>query len=247
MSFDPSDNELIEQYLLGKLNEGEMQSLESRLRLDRELARKLRLFSTFPEMMSRESRLEYEKKRADDARLVVKEKKVTGPAKRRYLIWGVCAFFVLGLTFLFIYILKDGGTEKIVPRQTVIPASEKIRPVPAAVKDTQVPAPSQLQPSPEKTVNTTADDAAQKPVDLLRPADGMKFSREDMILFKWKQKTDTFTRFYIISELNDHVILWRGIPPGTTEYKVPGNSLFSGEYYWYVGTKAQKRTFTIIE
>ena len=68
-----------------------------------------------------------------------------------------------------------------------------------------------------------------------------------MILFNWTQKTDSFTRFYIISELHDQVMFWRGIKPGIREYKVPGNYLFPGKYYWYIGTKEEKHTFIINE
>src|ERR1039457_5228971 len=74
MSIDPVDNDLIEQYLLGKMTETEVHDFLVRVENDRELARKLRLLKTFPEMMSDQGRLEFEKKQAEAAVPVVRKR-----------------------------------------------------------------------------------------------------------------------------------------------------------------------------
>jgi hypothetical protein len=98
-----------------------------------------------------------------------------------------------------------------------------------------------------KEIAESGGNAVQKTISLLSPADGMTVPRKEVILFNWTQKTDSFTRFYIFSELNGQVVLWRGITPGKREYKVPGLYLLPGKYYWYVGSKEEMHTFTVIE
>jgi hypothetical protein len=42
-------------------------------------------------------------------------------------------------------------------------------------------------------------------------------------------------------------MLWRGITRGLQEYKIPGSYFMPGKFYWCLGTKEEKHSFTIIE
>jgi hypothetical protein len=245
MSINPGDNDLIEGYILGKLNDAEKQSFESRLRVDREFARKFRLLKTFPEMMSTQGRLEFEKKLAEATSPVLKKKSIRFKNPPN-LVWAAILCTVLiGTVLLFILMKQDHKTEKVVPKGNESGRTDIVKSETVPVKDTLVIIQPQKRQPENKEIREVPEKSVQKAVELINPAGGMKFSRKEMILFKWKQKTDTFTRFYIISESSDHVVLWRGINPGTREYKVPGNSLYPGNYYWYVGSKQEKRSFTV--
>jgi hypothetical protein len=245
MSVDPIDNDLIEKYLLGKLNDAEIRSFKSRLENDREFARKFRLISTFPELMSQPARLEYEKKLAETSAPVLRKRSYRF-LKFRYLVWAVViTFIVTGILLLIMFIGTGNQKQNVVREKTVVPGPKVINAVKAPVKDTQaVIAPL---PTERKEIREETDGNSKKAIQLLTPAEGMTFSRKEMIQFNWNQKTDSFTHFYIYSELNDHVVLWRGIRPGTREYKVPGNTLYPGKFYWYVGTTDNKRSFIVNE
>jgi hypothetical protein len=242
---NPTDNDLIERYMLGKLTEAEIRDFEIRLGDDRELRRKLRLFKTFPEMMSEPARHEYEKILAEDAAPVVKKKPFRF-MKPLYLILVAISFVVIiGIALLFIFIGKGHQKKNVVREENVIQKADVVKSE-VPVKDTLVVAPPVPQPERKETREVTGG-TGEKAIELLNPEDGTNFSRKEMILFNWTQKTDSFTRFYIFSERNDQVIFWRGIRLGIREYKVPGDYLYPGKYYWYVGTRKEKRTFIINE
>ncbi|MCX6246771.1 MAG: hypothetical protein NTW10_03465 [Bacteroidetes bacterium] len=243
---DPDDFDLIERYLLGKMTDAERRAFEERLDDDRELARKLRLIRTFPEMMSGPGRIEYEKNRAEAAAGPVKKREPFRFSRRRFLVWAAVAFILILVAALFSVFRgtapgnKIGGQEeKIVIRSDSVKAT--VAPVKA---DPGVPPPQQPE---KKEIGDESGNAGQPPVSLLTPADGMKFSRKEMILFSWNQKTDSLTRFYILSENNDQVVFWRGIRPGIREYKVPCSYLLPGKFYWYVGSKEVRRAFVVSE
>jgi len=241
MSIDPQDNDLIERRLLGKLSDAEIRSFEERLDDDREFARKFRLISMFPEMMSPQGRLEYEQKLA--AAAVPVEKKKTFPLpKTRYLVWAVISIVIITGIILLVFLIRSGHQE-----EKVASVENVVSPVPVPVKVAQPIKDTVKIQTEKKAPPVVPSQASNKAIQLLNPADGLKFTRNDMILFNWTQKTDTFTRFYIISEQHDQVVYWRGVRPGIREYKIPGSYLYPGKYFWYVGTKSEKRTFTISE
>jgi len=243
MNKNASDSDLIERYLLGKMTDADIRNFEARLGDDRELARKFRLIKTFPEMMSEQGRIEYEKKRAEASAQVVKKKPFRF-SKPRYIFLSVFSAIVLtGIALIFMRI--GHKKENIVQKEIVVQKTNTFKAEVATIKDT---AGAALRHQPEtKEIPGVAGNAVQKTISLLTPADGMKFSRKEVILFTWTQKTDSFTRFYIFSELHEQVVFWRGVRPGIREYKVPGSYLLPGKFYWYIGRKEEKRTFTIAE
>ena len=234
----PTDNDLIEKRILGKLTDEEIRSFETRLGDDREFARKYRLIKTFPEMMSKQGRLEYEKKLADAAVPVVK-KKFFPIRKIEYLVWGtVLVIACITIILLFILTGKNHRMDIAVREDTIAKTAVTTGKVEPVVKQQQ---------QEKREIREVSDKAGQETIVLLNPPDGMKFSRKDTILFSWTQKTDTFTRFYIYSEIHDQVVFWRGIKPGIREYKVSGRYLYPGKFYWYVGAKETKHTFLVTE
>jgi len=257
MSNSSSDNELIERYLLGKLTEAEIHDFLVRVENDREFARKFRLLKTFPEMMSEAGRKELEKKQAEALIREVKKKSSHFP-KRPLLIWAFVFFiFLIVIALFFIISGTDPLKEMIVSKENSAPKPEIIKPFPiplpaskpfpAVVRDSVKNEIQKPQPAVQKPAPLTGEISDHKPIQLLSPADGMKFSGTETILFRWKQKTDTFTRFYIYSEIKERVVIWRGIRPGIREYKIEAKSLYPGKFYWYVGTNEQMRSFFISE
>jgi hypothetical protein len=243
---NPTDNDLIERYLLGKLSREEIRGFETRLDDDREFARKLRLLKTFPEMMSEPARIEYERMLAEAAMPVVKKKRFIFRKPIYLLLVVVASLLFIVIALLFIFTGKSHQKENVIREENVVQKEDVVKSVVAPRKDiltvtTPVPQPE------KKEAREVISGSGQKTIELLNPANGIKLSRKEMILFNWAQRTDSFTRFYIFSELNDHVMFWRGIRPGIREYKVPGNYLFPGKYYWYVGTKKEIHKFIITE
>ena len=113
------------------------------------------------------------------------------------------------------------------------------------------PAPVKAEPTAPK--NESTEKAApresmiklNKSIELGSPADNLVVNRNEEILFTWKQATDSFTNFYIISEANNKLAWWRGIRPGIRELRVSATNFKPGRFYWYVGTKDNKRTLIV--
>lgn len=244
MNNELGDNDLIERYLLGKLSDADIRFVESRLDDDHEFARKHRLLTTFPEMMSKEGRLEFEKQHAQTAAPVLKEKRKHF-LKKRHLIWLIFFILIIGTAFVVISRLANRPkTNSDAPKETRL-SSNPVKSELVPVKDTTRGKARTEPQTPE--IPGVNKESSERSIELLNPGNDLKFSRNQTILFQWKQKTDTFTRFYIISELKNDVVYWRGVKPGIREYKVPASSLYPGKYYWYVGTNKEKRTFTVTE
>ncbi|MEI6681623.1 MAG: hypothetical protein WCO44_03295 [Bacteroidota bacterium] len=235
MSLDPVDNDLIEKYLLGNLSDAEVRSFEARLGDDREFARKYRLMKTFPEMMSEAGKLEYEKKFTVVPEILPEKKKIHLP-KSGYFVWGAIFIAFVGISvFVFNH------------RSSFHPDPVTQEEQPAETTGIRTPAPPQHESTTVLPAVDNPVETAPEVIELVDPADGIALTRKDDILFNWKQKTDSFTNFYIYSEVQDKMVFWRGIKPGIREYRVPIKFLRPGKFYWYVGTKDVRRTFTISE
>ncbi len=246
MSNELNDTDLIEQYLLGKLSDAEIRNVEARLRNDREFARKYRLITTFPEMMSSQGRLEYEKKLAE-ATVPVKKKKPFRFQRPRHFKWAVLgSILVIAVALFFFFMRSNNKYENVVRKENVVHEAPIVKAPVFPLNDTTAGL-QQHQEQEKKESQEVTGGAMQKAIELTTPSVDAKFSSNETIIFNWKQKTDSFTRFYIFSELHDQVVYWRGIKPGIREHKLPASYLYPGTYYWYVGTKADKRTFTISE
>jgi hypothetical protein len=197
MSNIPCDNDLIERFMLGKLTPTEIQDFEIRLDEDREFARKFRLIKMFPEMMSKEGKLEYDRILTESS-APIEHKKTAHSLKSRYIIWfSVSALILIIVVLLFIFLGSNQKKENVAGEEKVQNDTTIVKPKATPVKDTTKVVPVQ-QPEPKATPATAAG-TSQKPIELITPADGMSFSRTETILFTWTQKIDTFTRFYIVS------------------------------------------------
>ena len=245
MKYTPTDNELIESFLLDKLSEKEIRAFKQRLENDREFKRKYNLIRTFPEMMSEEGKKEFKKKQAETLEKE-SDKKHNHFPKRKVFMWILFLFLIIAGIALF-FIFHKGSHQNESTMENEVADQKVITPQtsPALVKAQQNDTVKKKEIPGLKQAGERGDTNLSKPVSLLTPPDGKQFSREEMLNFTWTMKTDSFTRFYIIAEGREKVILWRGIRPGIREYTIPGGYLYPGKFYWYVGTKELKRTFTV--
>jgi hypothetical protein len=249
----PPDNELIESYLLGRLNETEARDFLLRVEDDREFARKFRLIKTFPELMSEEGRRELERQQAQ---AVPGEKKKASRhfPKRKTVAWSAAIVLVLILSaILFLFIVPGTKNGTVVTGDTVRKAKElpvspvPVKPVAPVPADTAKKAATTKASSEGTGPVAIPVKEAQDGIRLLSPADDAKFSRNDLIRFEWAMKADTFTRLYVVSRTTGKTALWRGIRPGTRSLEVPGTTFYPDRYDWYVGTKEHSRSFVVYE
>lgn len=240
-----NDNELIEWYLLGKLSDADIRTFKDRLYDDREFARKYRLIKNFPELMSEQGRREFEKIRIEKEVTNVRERTFR-VQKRKHILWAVAAVMVLAaVAIFFIMNWKDRPEESKVKIEKIDAKTTVVKqPVPALKDSSQI---KKVSENKIEEVSAAAEVEKQKAKESINPVEGGIFSRKDTIRFNWKQKADTFERFCICLESRDQVILWRGVRPGIREFKVPGSYLLPGKYYWYVGSKEDRHTFSISE
>jgi hypothetical protein len=106
----------------------------------------------------------------------------------------------------------------------------------APVKATELP---QKTTAPRPAVNLHNSNILES------PDDNASIYRGEEIVFRWKQSTDSFTNFFIISEANNKLAWWRGIKPGIRELSVSARNFKPGRFYWYVGNKELRRTMII--
>lgn len=244
MSIDLPDNELIERYLLGKLDKAELEAFNERLKNDRELARKLRLIRMFPEMMTPAAKLEYDAKSTPKVEKAAPKKKFRIPLpKIGYLLWITIIIVAVGIAVFLFFNLSSYIVPSHVslPKKPVAIPKPKTPPPPTALpKPISVP-----QPVEQKAVEVTRVEPTKEVIELVRPLEGTVFKRSDEVIFQWLQATDTFTRLYVYSATNDKLILWRGIRPGIREYRVTGTTFYPGTFYWFVGRNDTRGTFSV--
>ena len=241
------DNELIEQFLLGRLSDKETRRFKERIENDREFKRKYRLIKTFPEMMSEEGRKEFEEINAE-ALEQKSELKSRHIQKKHFLVWTAISFVALLLATLFLIFRRQSPEIDHAPGE--VKSSPKIsitHSEPARIETNKTIVERKTELSEEKEIRRIDSVTGSRGIELLSPPEGKEISRKEMLQFRWAMKTDSFTRFYIVSEGKEKVVLWRGIRPGVREYTIPGGYLYTGKFYWYIGTKEQKRTFIISE
>jgi hypothetical protein len=243
----PTDNQLIELFLLGKLTDPEIRKYKDRLENDREFRRKHRLIKTFPEMMSEEGKKEFEIQQSVTLVQKSKKKSVNIPQKK-FLIWTTISIPVLiGVSLFFIFYGAHNKKELDSYKRNSTPDINISKSKPIPVKDVNKDTTHKPEPTELAMIQKADSEAHSRAIELILPADGKKFARAEILNFRWNMKTDSFTRFYIISEKLNKVVLWKGIRPGIREHTVQGNYLYPGKFFWYVGTKDQKRTFTVGE
>ncbi|MGA3012841.1 MAG: hypothetical protein ABSD71_02275 [Bacteroidales bacterium] len=249
MSINPADNALIEKFLLGQLSDPEIDDFNCRLNCDREFARKFRLIKTFPEMMSEAGKIEMDRKLNEAVERVLAEKASHSQKKKR-LLWIGGGVAVLGVILIILLLVYRQSKQPVEPEQTNMTAPpEKVvtQAVPAIKKDTATPISKPVN-TEEKIVKVLpAEISTPKITAAISPSGGTTYSRKGTIVFKWTQKCDTFTRLCIYSETNGKLMLWRGVTPGLQEYKIPGSYLLPGKFFWYVRSKEDKHSFTVVE
>jgi hypothetical protein len=236
MSVDQQDKDLIERYLLGKLTDSETRQFNEKVEKDHEFARKQRLISMFPEMMSPQGKKEYDEKMAALVESTAKPVKIHLPTPRNIIWISTALVLAVLVTFLLVNLMrhKDSPAGEI-PKSSR--SADTIKAVP--------PLPKEPETKQEQPVITTQVKAREDAIELVRPSDASIFYRSDEIVFQWIQPVDTFTRIYIYSATTDKLILWRGIRPGIRELRVPGKTFYPGSFYWYVGRNDTRQTFTV--
>lgn len=201
----------------------------------------------------------------------VKKEKVHGFRSRNFVWIGIIALAALCLVYILwirpepavetAVVPKPAATQKqaanatqpsgVISTPAVTLNVQSLTPSTPAVNTTvQSPTPV-TTPPPVIKANAPARNpsapavTSQKAIELQVPEDNMVFERNEDILFRWKQKTDSFTNFYIISEANNKLAWWRGIRPGIRELTVPAVKFKPGKFYWYVGTRENRRMIII--
>jgi len=242
------DNELIEKFLLGNLTEKEVRAFQERVENEREFRRKYRLIKTFPEMMSEEGRKELEKKQAE--KIAQESGKRSRNFPKRHRIIALVAVSMVPLAFValfFILHLPDHQQKSPAVKENSSPKFNISQIKAGQSKDIQAIVLKKKEQHEEILIYKADSGSSSGAISLLTPAEGKKFSMEEMLRFSWTMRTDSFTRFYIVSEGKEKIVLWRGIRLGVREYTIPGGYLYPGKFYWFVGTKEHKRTFIISE
>ena len=248
MKITYTDNELIELFLLGKMSDKEIRKFKERVENDREFRRKYRLLKTFPEMMSEEGRRELEQKQAETIAKESEKRSGNSPKKYRMVaLVSVSVVALAGVALFFILRKPDPQQGNSAPKENSSPKYKTTETKAAPVKDTQAIVLNKRENPAETVIQKPDSGTSSEAIRLLTPDEGKKFSREEMLRFSWIMKTDSFTRFFIVAEGKEKVVLWRGIRPGIREYTVPGGYLYPGKFYWYIGTREKKKTFIVTE
>ncbi|MCX6285399.1 MAG: hypothetical protein NTW31_14360 [Bacteroidetes bacterium] len=256
MNTEQEDIDLIEKFLKGELTHDEAMNFETRLEEDHEFARKLRLRKTFPSLFKAEG--------MDEIVMDVQEARVKTFSVDKFpkktglrILWVVLALMAIAISgFLVVRFLLPGhessGQANMIPAydekkttelKTAAQTSAEKKPGQAIQGGIQTAAGVQAA----KTPATAVRESTNKPIELLLPVNNEVVSRGQDVVFRWRQKTDSFTNFYLISEANNKLAWWRGIKPGIREVVLPAINFKSGKFYWYVGSKEYRRTLIVAD
>lgn len=245
MGSETEDIELIERYLEGKLDHQELRDFNRRLDEDREFARKVRIRQTFPTLVTEP---------ADNRSLTPdtgtnSQAPASGTRKFIRIILSIIgALLVVVLTgFIFLFSSKKIPNN---PSESLRQLWEKSEPS-LTGRDSVLKNPAVAQPFvPEPRTSDTARPTSlyrTNAIELVVPEHEQTFSRNEAILFQWEQSTDSSTNFYIVSVSGKKIYYWKGIKPGIHEYLLPARTFIPGRYDWFVGTRANKRSFIITD
>jgi hypothetical protein len=274
MDTDPADIDLIERHLSGQLTQAEAEDFETRLAEDHEFARKLRLRKTFPSLFKAAGQDEIIMAVKDTTDDIIKKKKVHILKPRHFVLGIILLFTGVLIYFQFIKtsgpVLKTEDQDpvarlvKIEDNQAQLQAHMQLQ-AEAPVKATELqPVPLTAAPAVQKAQTPVIEAVAAPETELPQkttaprpavnlhnsnilesPDDNASIYRGEEIVFRWKQSTDSFTNFFIISEANNKLAWWRGIKPGIRELSVSARNFKPGRFYWYVGNKELRRTMII--
>ncbi len=245
MGSETEDIELIERYLEGKLDHQELRDFNRRLDEDREFARKVRIRQTFPTLLTEP---------ADDSSLTQDtETNSQAPASgsRRFfkiLLSVIGVLLVVGLiVIIFLFSSKRINNNASDTLNQLWKKSEpSLTGTDSVVKN---PAVTKSSDPESRTIDTVRPTSLYRTnaIELVVPEHEQTFSRNEAILFQWEQATDSTTNFYIVSVSGKKIYYWKGIKPGIHEYLLPARTFIPGRYDWFVGTRANKRSFIITD
>jgi len=224
-----NDIDLIEQYLDGKLNPGEIRKFNLRLEDDREFARKFRVRQAFPELLKDSSTFKQQQTKLlqNEQDQLTKKTRI----KPLWLFRGACSIVVIGLIICILLFFSQDGTRMVTGKNPSLSG------VPAVKK----PA---IQPS-NKNIQKPVPAISVKAIELVAPDNGAMVNRKEEIRFTWIQATDSLTCFYICTKNSEKPIFWRGIKRGIREYRLKPLTLRPGNYFWYVGNPEFKSSLII--
>lgn len=257
MKTDPVDIDLIERFLKGQLSHEEAMDFETRLEEDHEFARKLRLRKTFPSLFKAEGQDEITMEIEETPEEPFPVNKVKRSGSRRGFWVIVVMLLIAAAGFLAVWFARSSRQQAGQARVTVkaegkpsekLKTGEQKQAVKLSAEGISAQAnPAQVQGlAPVKAAETPAP-AVRRPIELLLPADSEVVSRGQDVVFKWRQQTDSFTNFYLISEAGNKLAWWRGIKPGVREITIPAINFKTGKFFWYVGSKQYRHTLIIAD
>lgn len=231
MNEDLEDIDLIERYLEGKLNEAELRSFNDRLDDDREFARKVRIRKAFPSLV---------KDSGEPVKNAVAEPPASGGNHNasqhkaiRLNSRVLLLIFIAAVLATVIFLIVRPGFRGMKQEIRVFNSF--------TTKDSARE--QEKEPVESKAVTTDAG----APIVPEVPEREQSFSRNEEILFQWRQTTDSLTNFYIFSPSLKKMLYWKGIKPGIREFLLPSRTFIPGRYYWYVGSREYGRFFVITE
>ena len=258
MSTGDTDIELIERFISDKLTQTELEDFETRLEEDHEFARKFRLRKTFPSLFKAEGQDEIAMSATATPAEKPKKKKAHS-LKTRYLVLGGTILLLAMALVYFLFFWRVSPDREVAGRKIIVTTVEKTKekgnnPAPVKVAEqaqiqVKVAEQAQIPVKVAEQAKTLVKPAVnvRNSIILVSPPDNMTVKRGEEVVFTWRQATDSFTNFFIISEASNKLAWWRGIRPGIREIKVPAMNFKPGRFYWYVGTREVRRTIIIKE
>jgi hypothetical protein len=230
MKIEEKDIELIEKYFDGILNEEEKSVFDKKHSENTDFAELVKLRTTLPRILKDAALYETTKKEIRGALILEENEPELFTLKRIY--YAVAAGILLLAGTFVVFFLIDNNKN----------GSDQTAENKSAKEDSLTIMRQIEQPLKAKKKIYKAEDTG-----LITPVEGMVFSYNDSIIFKWVNKNDTATHLLIISKYNNITVEIIAVKPGQEMLPVKARKLKPGKYYWMLSDRKIKRSFSVVK
>jgi hypothetical protein len=220
-----NDNNLIEDFINGKLSSEGVNSFNERIKLDKEFAQLYNFRINIPEDWRKAN--EYEKAKQQAAVLIkmVKHKKKI----RAYYYYAIAASLTLLIVIPGIFFLNkpNNNSNNIAGNE----GQDSIKSYDLTYK------------TPENKASIFYMDT----IILKSPINNLEVKMKDSLFFYWKPPMDSIENLIIESRINNKIVLSKKIKKGLETFTLNPGFLEEGEYYWYIHGLSVKDSFIIVK
>ncbi|TSA29451.1 MAG: hypothetical protein D4R67_01955 [Bacteroidetes bacterium] len=224
------DLDLIERYLEGNLDEEESNAFRKQMQDDPELTELVKLRKELPDHWKRAGQYQQVRQEVRGSLQVPAHR---GVFQLNRTVWTIAASVIILLGTALLVILTNpsgpGGGQMAEETDSLL--------LPSVERADDKALLEEVNPEGSGDMNH---------VELIGPEQNATFREGDPIVFNWETNRKGSIELTIFEVTSGRIILARTVDPSSHADTLQPQTLEPGRYFWYLGDKSQKRSFTVI-